>query len=221
LCTFVFYRFELRRAKPFIDIVFLRRNRNVTLIYLQFILINIVFYSIMFGMPSYLQRVQMLDAQETGLVMLSVAGCGVFITPFIGRWIDKSGSKPALLLGASAFIAGSLLLILIRDNTGSALIFILLSVLGFSNGISNLGAQTALYNYVSKEETGIASGLFMTSRFIGTILSSSLLAALFGKNITSGHLHSMAWICAAISLVLLLLTLFLPGVRKNRDTAKS
>jgi MFS family permease len=221
LCTFVFYRFELRRAKPFIDIVFLRRNRNVTLIYLQFILINIVFYSIMFGMPSYLQRVQMLDAQETGLVMLSVAGCGVFITPFIGRWIDKSGSKPALLLGASAFIAGSLLLILIRDNTGSALIFILLSVLGFSNGISNLGAQTALYNYVSKEETGIASGLFMTSRFIGTILSSSLLAALFGKNITSGHLHSMAWICAAISLMLLLLTLFLPGVRKNRDTAKS
>ena len=61
------------------------------------------------------------------------------------------------------------------------MIFLVLCVLGIANGFNNLGMQAALYDFVTKEETGIASGLFMISRFIGTILSSSLLAALFGK----------------------------------------
>jgi MFS family permease len=182
-------------------------------------LINIVFYSIMFGIPSYLLRVQHMDTQQAGLVMLSVARFGVLTTPFVSRWIDRSGSKPALMLGASAFVTGTLLLLFIRDGMNPVLMFAILSVLGISNGICNLGSQTALYDYVTKEETGIASGMFMTSRFMGTILSSSLLAALFGKNITTEHLHSMAWICAAISMVLVLLVLPLP--RAERETAVS
>ncbi|UUZ91008.1 MFS transporter [Paenibacillus sp. P25] len=206
----LFYRFELRKSQPFIDVAFLRRNLNVTLIYVQFILVNIVFYSIMFGIPSYLQRVQQMDTQQTGIVMLSIAGFGVFITPLAGRWIDRSGSKPPLLLGTAAVILGTLLMLAIRDQSSGLTIFLILSVLGISNGFNNLGMQTALYDFVTKEETGIASGLFMTSRFMGTILSSSLLAALFGKHITTAHLHSMAWICAAIGVLMLLLTLRMP-----------
>lgn len=164
----------------------------MTLVYVQFILTNIVFYSIMFGIPSYLQQVQHMDTQQTGVIMLSIAGFSVFITPLAGRWIDRSGSKPSLLFGTSAVVLGGLSLLLIKDQTSAVMIFLALSVLGISNGFNNLGMQMALYDFVSKEETGIASGLFMTSRFMGTILSSSLLAALFGKNITTGHLHSMA-----------------------------
>ena len=204
------YRYELGRKKPFIDVGFLRKNTTVTLIYVQFVLTNVAFYSIMFGIPSYLQRVQAMDAQKTGLVMLSIAGFSVLVTPLVGRWIDRSGSRPSLLVGTLAVVAGSLLLLLIRDQANTATIFLILSVLGVANGFNNLGMQTALYDFVSKEETGIASGLFMTSRFIGTILSSSLLAALFGKHITTPHLHGMAWACAAIGVVMFALTVRLP-----------
>ncbi|WP_372633677.1 hypothetical protein [Cohnella sp.] len=55
----------------------------MTLIYVQFILTNMAFYSIMFGIPSYLQRVQMMDAQQAGLVMLSIAGFSVIVTPLV------------------------------------------------------------------------------------------------------------------------------------------
>ncbi|CAG7657263.1 MFS transporter [Paenibacillus allorhizosphaerae] len=212
------YKFELGKSKPFIDVVFLRKNTNVSLIYVQFILTNAVFYSIMFGMPSYLQRVQQMDPQQTGLVMLSIAGFSVVVTPLVGRWIDRSGSKPSLLVGTSAVVIGTLLLLLIRDQASVVTIFLVLCVLGIANGFNNLGMQTALYDFVSKEETGIASGLFMTSRFIGTILSSSLLAALFGKNITTSHLHSMAWICAALGVLMLLLTLRMPGAKRLSAT---
>ena len=209
------YRYELGRKKPFIDVGFLRKNATVTLIYAQFVLTNIAFYSIMFGIPSYLQQVQAMDAQKTGLVMLSIAGFSVLVTPLVGRWIDRSGSRPSLLLGTLAVVAGSLLLLFIRDQANTATMFLILSVLGVANGFNNLGMQTALYDFVAKEETGIASGLFMTSRFIGTILSSSLLAALFGKQITTPHLHGMAWACAAIGVVMFALTVRLP----KRDAA--
>jgi len=214
--TVVLYRYELGQSKPFIDVVFLRKNRKVTLIYAQFILTNVAFYSIMFGIPSYLQRVQMMDPQKTGLVMLSIAGFSVLVTPLVGRWIEQRGSKPSLLVGTASVVAGSLLLLLIRDHASVATIFLVLCVLGIANGFNNLGMQTALYDFVTKEQTGIASGLFMTSRFIGTILSSSLLAVLFGKNITTPHLHSMAWICAALGVLMLALTLRMPRVNGQK-----
>lgn len=211
------YRYELRRSKPFIDVAFLRKNMNVTWIYAQFVLTNIAFYSIMFGIPSYLQRVQSMDPQETGLVMLSIAGFSVLVTPLVGRWIDRSGSKPSLLVGTILVVAGSLLLLLIRDQASAIAIFLFLSVLGIANGFNNLGMQTALYDFIKKEETGIASGLFMTSRFIGTILSSSLLAALFGKQITTSNLHGVAWVCAGLGVMMLVLTLRMPKANAQNN----
>jgi MFS family permease len=208
--SFWLYRYELRQSKPFINVAFLRKNMNVTRIYAQFILTNIAFYSIMFGIPSYLQRVQMMDPQKTGLVMLSIAGFSVLVTPLVGRWIERSGSKLPLIAGTASVVGGSLLLLLIQDQASAVTIFLVLCVLGIANGFNNLGMQTALYDFVTKEETGIASGLFMTSRFIGTILSSSLLAALFGKNITTPHLHSMAWTCAGLGVLMLALTVRMP-----------
>ncbi|WP_426448439.1 MFS transporter [Paenibacillus sp. S-38] len=213
--SFGFYRYELVQSKPFIDVAFLRNNVNVTLIYVQFILTNIAFYSIMFGIPSYLQRVQHMDPQQTGLVMLSIAGFSVLVTPMVSRWIDRKGSKPSLIAGTISVIAGSLLLLLIRDQAHAITIFSVLCILGIANGFNNLGMQTILYDFVTKEETGVASGLFMTSRFIGTILSSSLLAALFGKTITTGQLHSMAWTCAVLGVLMLGLTVRLPAVRQG------
>lgn len=211
--SFWLYRYELSRSKPFINVAFLRKNMNVTFIYAQFILTNVAFYSIMFGIPSYLQRVQGMDPQKTGLVMLSIAGFSVIITPLVSRWIERSGSRPPLLAGTTLVVAGSLLLLLIQDQASVATIFSVLCVLGIANGFNNLGMQTALYDVVTKEETGVASGLFMTSRFVGTILSSSLLAALFGKNITTSHLHSMAWVCAGLGMLMLALTARMPGRR--------
>lgn len=202
-----FYFFEARRDKPFIDVLFLKKNRNVSLVYLQFILVNAVFYSVMFGVPSYLQQVQRFDSQTVGLVMLSVAGLGVFITPLAGTWIDRIGSRVPLIVGTCSLLAGALLMTTLRDGTAAIAIFAILSLIGFSNGIQNIGLQTALYSFVSKKETGIASGLFMTSRFLGTIFSSSILAAVFGKEISTGSLRTMFVTCAAISVALLAMSI--------------
>ncbi|OXM85273.1 MFS transporter [Paenibacillus rigui] len=205
--SIAFYLYEARRRQPFIDVLFLKGNVDVCFVYLQFILVNIVFYSIMFGIPSYLQQVRHYNGQEVGLIMLSISGFGVLITPLVGRWIDRSGSRTPLLVGTLFTVAGTSLLLTLTDASVPAWIFTCLSVLGISNGFQNLGLQSALYAYVAPAETGVASGLFMTSRFMGTILSSSLLGTVFSSQITTSHLHSLMLGCVIISSVMLLLSI--------------
>lgn len=204
---YLFYRFEIRQRQPFIDVQFLKNNIHVTLIYIQNVLVNIVFYSITFGIPLYLQTALHFDTQKTGLSMLFLSGFAVLITPIAARWLDAKGSQYPLLFGALTVIMGMLLFMSVQDGSGLTWFFIALSFLGMSMGINNLGLQTALYSFVSKEETGIASGLLMTSRYIGTILSSSLLGNVFGTGIASNELHSMALICALLGGTMLILTI--------------
>jgi hypothetical protein len=78
-----------------------------------------------------------------------------------------------------------------------------LSLLGLSNGILNIGLQNILYSLVSKSESGIASGLFMTSRFIGNILASSIFGVMFATGINDGNQNSMSIILLIVSLVLI------------------
>jgi EmrB/QacA subfamily drug resistance transporter len=208
--TVIFYVVEARRKEPFVNVIALKENVNMSLVYVQFILVNVIFYSIFFGIPLYLQSFRHFDSKTTGLVMLSIAGFGVIVSPIAGRWIDRGGSKPALFAGAATIIAGSLLLMTIQGTSPVLWIFFSLSVLGLSNGFNNLGLQTALYSFVPPSETGAASGLFMTSRYIGTIFSSSLLGILFGHQVTTSHLHLMAIISVIIGVVVLFLTIRMP-----------
>ncbi|WP_020617079.1 MFS transporter [Paenibacillus daejeonensis] len=205
-----FYRYEGGRAHPFIDMRFLKSNPEVCVVYVQFILVNSVFYSVMFSLPSYLQEVRQFDSQTVGIVMLSVAGLGIVIAPLAGLWIDRAGSRLPLLVGTFSLIGGSALMLSLSGDTSALWIFFVLSMVGFSNGFQNIGLQTALYSLVSKRETGLASGLFMTSRFLGTLLSSALLGLVFSAGMTTERLHQMAWACTVISLCLLLLTLRMP-----------
>ncbi|MFD0678547.1 MULTISPECIES: MFS transporter [unclassified Paenibacillus] len=207
ILTLVFYWYETRQAQPFVDIHFLKNNLNVTYIYMQFIFVNIIFYSVTFGIPIYLQDVRRFTVQETGLMMLSLAMFGILITPFVARWLDNSGPKYPLLIGNLIFIIGTVLLSNIQDDSSAAFTFTILSILGAAVGMLNLSLQTGLYTFVSKEETGIASGLFMTSRFIGTILSSSLLGIVFGKKVATGQLNWMGVSCVVISLLMLMISL--------------
>jgi MFS family permease len=215
LVTAVFYRYEANQSQPFVDVVFLRNNTRVTQVYLQFILINIIFYCIMFSMPTYLQNVKLLDSQHAGLVMLAFSCFGVIVTPLSARWMDRSGPKPALLAGNAMFITGSILLLTIHYNSSTGWISFVLGVLGLCNGMLNLGLQTSLFSNVAAKDTGIASGLFMTSRFTGTILSSSLIGIAFAHGMNDKQLHWMALACVAICVLLLILTLRMPQPLKT------
>ncbi len=206
----LFVRVEGRVAEPFIDLHELRSDPRLLGIYLQYALVNLVFYAVFFGVPSFLQVAKGLPGDEVGLVMLAVAGSGVVTTPLAARLIERFGVRPVLIIGATFLTAGALSLQLITTELSNTATAAVLAVTGVSVGFTNLGLQTALYDVVPSGTVGAAAGLFQTSRYLGTILSASLLGLLFGDEIDTGSLHQLAWCLAAVSALVLLLDLRAP-----------
>ncbi|MBS4216202.1 MULTISPECIES: MFS transporter [Neobacillus] len=201
--TFLFYFFEKKKAGPFIDVLFLKNNPNISLVYVQYILATVIFFALLLSMPIYLQSVLKLSSQLTGIIMLSISIFSIVTTPLATRWIDKSGYRKPLLTGGIIGVVGGVLLLTINHNSPLYWIFIVLATIGLSNGILNIGLQTRLYSFVSVAETGTASGLFMTSRFIGNILASSVFGVIFAAGVSDTSQNWLTIILLIVSFILL------------------
>ncbi|GGJ11428.1 putative MFS-type transporter YwoD [Alicyclobacillus cellulosilyticus] len=211
VCLGLFFRREHRAAQPFLDPRLFRQNRPLAWVLLQFLVVNIIFYSVFFGVPSYLQEVRGYDARETGLLMLCIAGFGVLVSPLAGRWIERQGVRPPLLLAALCMTAGSLLFLTEEPATQLAWLILNLCILGVSNGFNNVGLQTALFRVTPRTVIGQASGLFQTARYAGTILSTVLLGVLFGNHLSAAELHRLGMVLAALGLVILWMSWRVPA----------
>jgi len=197
---------ERRTPEPFLELHALRANRRLLHVYGQFTLVNVVFYSVFFGVPSFLQEAKGLAAEQAGLLMLPIAGLGVVTTPLAARAIERAGVRVVLVVGVSFMTAGALALLAIRPQTSGPATAGLLAILGVSSGLNNLSLQAAMVAAAPRGAISAASGLFQTSRYLGTILSASLLGLAFGGRIDAAHLHLLAVGLAAIGAVTLVLT---------------
>ena len=213
-----FVRYENKHSTPFVDVRFLRTHRIVSLLYAQNLLANIVFYALLFGLPSYLQGVRQTSSVQTGLLMLSLASMGLVVTPFVGRWIARRGSMGALWTGTAVGSLGLLLLLGVSDTTPIPLLVPCLLVLGIGNSMSGFSLQMALYEVIHPRETGIATGLFMTARFTGTIFCSSLLGMMFGKCVTTERLHLLVIACIGFTA---LIALLMTQIRHHKNSSRT
>src|SRR5215510_6348349 len=93
---------------------------------------------------------------------------------------------------------GSLLLLVCTPTTPVSVLLAVGVVLGIPNGFNNLGLQAALYEHAPAQHMGAASGQFQTFRYVGAILSTSLLGLAFGTTVTSHGLHLLAYALAGI-----------------------
>lgn len=210
--SFILFWWRERTAKiPFLDFRMFRENLPLSFVLAQFVVVNIVFYSVFFGTPTYLQEVRHFDTQETGLIMLGVAGFSVITAPITGRWVAKSGSRPPLILAGILMTCGSFLYLTLHSASPVWWLVVVFSVLGLSNGFNNVGLQTALFRVTPSNVISTASGLFQMARYMGTILSTILLGLLFGEHLATSQLHILGVILAAISMCVIVMSWRLPA----------
>ncbi|MES9643937.1 MFS transporter [Bacillus velezensis] len=196
---------ELKTEKPFIDVRLFKTHRKLSSVYIQFILLNIFFYCIFFGLPSYFQDEMHLSVQTSGLIMLFMSGMSILVSPLTGKWIDKKGFLQPIVAGTCLTAIGAVLLtffFLQAPMIGKGLI---LSVLGVGYGFGNVTFQAAMLKTSPADMVGTTSGLFQTCRYLGSILSSVILGILFGKEITAGHFHMLGTILIVVGAVSLLM----------------
>lgn len=210
LCTFV--RHELRTASPFIPLRTFGSYPALIRVNIEFILVNLLYYSVFFGLPSYLQLVRHISEFHTGLLMLSLGLCSLVVSPLAGRWVHQSGPRPAMLVSAILMLLGSVWILLLTPATPVISVCLALAAFGISNGLNNVGMQAALFNSSPKEIIGVASGLFSTSRYFGTILSSLLIGIIMGNQFSFGGFRMLGIVLTAVAVSLIFMN------RRQRQT---
>ncbi|MED1780378.1 MFS transporter [Brevibacillus fortis] len=201
-----FVRHELKTTSPFIPLRTFAKYPAMTWVNIEFMLANVLFYSLFFGLPSYLQMVRHVSEFHTGMLMLSLGLCSLVASPIAGRWIDKSGPRPALFVSAILMTFGSVWLVAFNQDSHVISVCVALAAFGISNGLNNVGMQAALFKSSPKEIIGVASGLFQTSRYLGTILSSLLIGMVMGGKFSAEGLQVLGIILTTIALSLVLMS---------------
>ena len=209
-----FVRHELKATSPFIPLRTFAKYPAMTWVNVEFMLVNVLFYSLFFGLPSYLQMVRHVSEFQTGILMLSLGLCSLVTSPIAGRWIDKSGPRPALLVSAILMTFGSVWLVTLNQTSPVISVCLALAAFGISNGLNNVGMQAALFQSSPKEIIGVASGLFNTSRYLGTILSSLLIGIVMGGKFSFEGFRMLGIILTVIALSLVFMS------RRRRDSGQ-
>jgi len=194
---------DRRRADPFLDVRMLAGNRALLGVCAQYLLVNVVAFGIFFALPLWLEAARGFGSGTAGLLVAPLAGVAVLAAPVAARLVARRGERAALLAGACAMVVGTLLLATWTTTTPLWAIVPATVVLGIPIGFNNLGLQSALYGTSDPERTGAAAGLFQTCRFIGAVLSTSLLGVVFADGVDTAGLHELALMLAGVSAVVL------------------
>lgn len=194
---------ERRTHKPFIDVRMLVANRALSATYVRTAVTFVIFYTVFYALPQWLEQARQLSTMESGLVMLPVAGLGAVATMLATRLTDRRGLWPVLVIGSAGLLVGSLALLGIGRATPIAVVLVVGAILGLPNGFNSLGNQSAMYNAAPADTLGTASGLYRTSQFVGANLASALVGLIMAGAATDGRLHLAAVVISVISLGLL------------------
>lgn len=198
---------ELRVKIPFIDIRLFHTNRKLSLVYLQFIVLNFINYCLFFGLPNYFQDGLHLSVSYSGMLMLFVTGTGIILSPIIGHWIDKSGVNKPIIIGSVFLFVGAVLLLVLFNHVPVIWMGILVSIIGIGCSFGNVSLQTAMLEASPKEIVGTTSGLFQMCRHFGSIFSSVALGLVFGDQFIPKNFSTLAVVLIVASILMVFLAI--------------
>jgi EmrB/QacA subfamily drug resistance transporter len=173
---------ELRHPDPvFQPRIF--RNRSFAASSLGIALANLSMYSLLIAVPLFLAGRDGASAMKTGLVLTTMTFGMIVMSVVAGRMLDRNGRKLPTAVGLVISAAGAAPMAFIgADISVAALIFGLILV-GIGLGLAMTGLQTTSVESVEHRQVGVAAGVYSTSRYLGSILGSAIIAGLIGQEI--------------------------------------
>ena len=153
------------------------------------LLVNLVFFGLIFAFSLFLQRQQGLSPLATGLAFLPVTVLIVVSNLVAGRILPARGTRAVDWAGALLMGAGCLAMLGLLAARADPLVPALiagLSLTGFGIGLVVTAITSALLGSVAPAQSGIASGTFTAFRQTGSVLG----VAVFGTLLASLHLST-------------------------------
>lgn len=173
----LFVRRELRQADPVFHPRFFARRAFASAT-AGVALSNLAMYTILLALPVLLAKQANWPSTRVGLILTALSATTVICTPLGGRLADRYGRRRPAVVGLALFTLALLLLLTEPPRWPVPLLALALAAAGAGLGLANPGMQTAAVEAVAAREAGAASGMYSTSRYLGSIVGSSVLPLL-------------------------------------------
>jgi EmrB/QacA subfamily drug resistance transporter len=195
------FRRELRHPDPVLQPRFFR-HRTFAAANVAIALSNLAMYTTLLAIPILLSRRAGWRSAQVGLVLTAMSAGMVVLSPVGGRLADRLGRRWPTVIGLSMLTLGLLPLAVGGGAVGTLSLLGGLAFAGVGLGLSAAGMQTAAVESVGPRGSGVASGVFSTSRYLGSIVGSSVLGGMLGPSEGTGGfgaVFTMAFAAALLS----------------------
>ena len=208
-----FSRWERRTPDPLVD---LQLFRHVPFVIggAVFGLQNLGMYALLFQLPFFLQGWYQLDPTTIGQILLTMTIFMVIFSSIGGRMAEGLGARTTVLSGLCISLIG---MIMLFATTGSVTLWwmsISLAWVGAGIGIVTGPAQAAALSAIPAEQSGVASGVLSTMRYIGGVAGITIISTVL-TNTDPAAMLAQNKLCFGIYVGVyffaLLLALLLPG----------
>ena len=178
-CIALFFRRETRFEHPLIDFA-LFRSPSFTGANLSVMTSNAIMYGTILIVPILFQQREM-DLRMIG-VLLFAYSLAMSCASYLGGWMSNAiGHKKVISLSFALQLLS--LCLYLGFSKEAALWYVILSLIigGLGSGIGMPSMQASNLESVAKEKTGVASGVFSTFRYMGSMVASALTSILVGS----------------------------------------
>jgi EmrB/QacA subfamily drug resistance transporter len=141
------------------------------------LLSNLTMYTLLLSLPLFLTAWSLWNSARVGVLLGGLSLPMIVFSPLGGRLSDNLGRRAPAVLGTSLITAGTLPFLLVYPSWTWLLYLVPLVCIGAGVGLSMAPVQTTAIETAPYSQTGQASGLFSTMRYLGSILGSSVMAA--------------------------------------------
>jgi MFS family permease len=172
---------------------------------------NLAFYTTLIATPVLLADVRGWSSADVGLALAALSLPAALVAPIGGRMSDRWGRRLPAVAGNSLLVVAAAPLAL-DPQLASGFLIGLLVVMGCGVGLGMASLQTAAVEAVPAADAGSAAGMFSTSRYLGSIAGTLVLAAILEPEADAFRGVFVMVLAAAIASVVAVLGL--PGRRR-------
>ncbi|MDT5143833.1 MAG: hypothetical protein QOI79_3196 [Mycobacterium sp.] len=149
------------------------------------------YFSVLFFVTLYFQRVHGYTASQTGVRLLALTGV-MGISAFAGsRAVAKIGPRVPLLVGALLSAGGLIGLSRLGPQTSFSSIWPFLALVGLGFGPAQTAFARAIVGGAPPGQAGIAGGMTSTAVQVGGLLGLSVLGSVIVSRVTSTLPHKL------------------------------
>lgn len=216
----VFVRLQARVAEPLIPLDIFS-NHNFSLGAFSIATMGFAVAASPLPIMLYLQQAQGLSAEKAGLMLVPQALISGALSPFVGRLSDTAHPRTLSVIGFGSMVVGTAgLAVAMHADASYWWLLVPIVILGLGNGfVWSPNSATAMRD-MPIPRIGAASGVYNTTRQVGSVLGAAIVGAVMQMGEGSEWLGNALFVTAIVLVLgLISVTRFTSTLAHHQTTA--